>query len=83
MAGVEHWNEDFSRMGVDPEQAFNPILNVENSKSILLDGSDVGRRMIEEIAFPRDLHVMYYLEETTTEFAKRLCDSLPPVSHLT
>lgn len=70
-------------MGVDPQQTFNPVPNVVISESILFDDSDVGSRMIEAMALPRDRHAMHHSEEMMVDFAERLCDSLSLVSFLT
>lgn len=39
--------EDFARIGVDLNKAFDPVPNVINSEFILFDVSDIGSRLIE------------------------------------
>lgn len=54
-----------------------------NLESILFDDFDIGSRMVEVMALPRDRDAMYRTDETAVEFTKRLCDSLLLVSHWT
>lgn len=79
---VKGRNEDFSRIGVNPKRAFDPVPNVVNTESVLFDDTDVGSRMVEVMTLPRDRHMMCHREETTEEFAEKLCESLRLVSHL-
>lgn len=73
-------NEDFARLSMDESTAFNPVRNVVNSESMLLDDSEVRSRLLESMALPRDHHLMQYREDTTEEFAQNFCRSLTVVS---
>lgn len=81
MTRLEGRNSEFCEIGFDPRSAFNTVPNVVNSESIIFVDSNVGSRMMEAIALPRDRHAMFHSEETTLEFANRLCGTLALVSH--
>lgn len=78
---VKGSNNDFNQIRVYTGKAFDLMANVVN-ESVFFDDSDVGCRMVEAMAVPRDCHVMCHIEETTEEFFEKLCDSLGLVSHL-
>lgn len=76
VARVKGRNKDFSRIEVDPKRAFDPVPNVVNTESILFNDSDVESHMVKAMTLSYDRHAMCYNEETTEEFAKKLCESV-------
>lgn len=82
-ACVQGHNGNFHRMRVDPSKAFDPVPNVVNEKSILFYDSSIGSRMIKAMALSRDSHTICHSEETTVDFAEKLCESIALVSYWT
>lgn len=72
--------DDFARLGLNVGDAFDLVPNVVNTKSIIYDESDVGCRLVELLALPRDRHVMAHSDDTTEEFDEKCCQSLAVVS---
>lgn len=68
--------EDFAHIGVELSEAFDPMSNVVNSKSILFNESNVGSQLIESMTLPRDCHAMFHSRESTADFAEKVCQSL-------
>lgn len=48
---------DFEEAGMDLSQAFDPVPNVMNSKSVRFDDSDVGSCHVKSLVLPHD-HAM-------------------------
>lgn len=71
---------DLARIEANLSKAFDPVVNVINSESILFDKSDVGSRLIEAFTLPRDCHVLFHSPESTSEFAQKIWQSLTLVS---
>lgn len=59
-AHIKGCNKDFAHLRIDPSRAFNLVPNVMNSKSVLLDKSNVGSCLLESLVLPRDRHAMYH-----------------------
>lgn len=72
--------ECFAELGMDVSEAFDPVPNILNSESILFDESDLGSRLMESFALPRDRHAMCHSEGSTGDFAEKIYRSLAVVS---
>lgn len=69
-------NADFALLGVDPSEAFNPMLNVINTESTLHDDSNIGSRLLVSLALPCDHHTMHHSKDITEEFVEIFSHSL-------
>lgn len=74
-------NSDFTQLGVDPSEAFNPMPNIMNMKSVLHDESVIGSRLLESLTLLRDRHTMHHSKDTMEEFAQNISHSIAVVSH--
>lgn len=72
--------EDYKKWDIDPSRASNPVPNVVNLKSVLLDNSEVGSHLLESMVIPRDRHLLWHCKDSTEVFAQRFCQGLAVVS---
>lgn len=69
-------DEDFAQWGIDLSRAFNPVPNMINSDSVLMDNSKVGCQLLESTILSRDHHLLRYCKDTTEDMVQKFRQSL-------